>query len=342
MPLIRSGAINGFESLVSKLGRNPITMLKKHDLSHAQLTNPNTYISYSSVASLLEDAAQQCEEPLLGLLLSQRHSPTIIGELYFSLPQWTTLREVLLGLDKYLYLHASGAHLTQVPQGNNVLIEVTIQTGGSESIDQLMQMSVGQLNIFISETLGLKQPNFLLQLTQPAPTTPNNQTLQNMLQRVRFDAPKNGALIPAEWLNRRPQFDEASMRRHFQNYLQTLQQRYPGNLIDQVKSIIVQLLPTGECSLKGVATTLQMHPRALQKALKEDCISYHELLQQTRQNIATDYLRRHSLSISELALNLGFAEASVFSRSFRRWTGMSPKCWQQKYDKEKSLSASPH
>jgi len=32
--------------------------------------------------------------------------------------------------------------------------------------------------------------------------------------------------------------------------------------------------------------------------------------------------------LSELALQLGFADQSHFSRIFRRWTGMTPKAWR--------------
>ncbi len=343
MSLIRSGAISGYESLVSKLGGNPIALLAAHDLSHSQLSDPNTYISYSAVASLLEHSAQSCDEPLFGLLLSQHHHPTVIGELYFSLVQWNTLREVLEALDKYLYLHANGAHLTQVPRGKNVVLELNINTGGTkeDEISQLMQMSVGQLNNFIIESLGLKNPAFPIHLSQPAPQSAPRQQLREICKRIKFDAAENGLCIPADWLDRKPHYDEADIRRHFQDYLKTLQQHYPGdlNMTDQIKVIIRQLLPNGECSLKRVAATLEMHPRALQKALQEQGLSYHALLQQTRLQIAIQHLKQHSLSISELALNLGFAEVSVFSRSFRKWTGMSPKSWQKRHDQDSSLKS---
>lgn len=43
------------------------------------------------------------------------------------------------------------------------------------------------------------------------------------------------------------------------------QRRYPDNLQAQVREIIGQSLPSVECCLGRVATTLELHPRVLQK-----------------------------------------------------------------------------
>ena len=37
------------------------------------------------------------------------------------------------------------------------------------------------------------------------------------------------------------------------------------------------------------------------------------------------------MSITDLAFKLGYAEPSVFSRSFKQWTGLSPRQWQQRH-----------
>ena len=44
--------------------------------------------------------------------------------------------------------------------------------------------------------------------------------------------------------------------------------------------------------------------------------------------IAEQHLRYRSMAVTELALNLGYADVSVFSGNFRQWTGLSPRAWQ--------------
>ena len=118
---------------------------------------------------------------------------------------------------------------------------------------------------------------------------------------------------------------------HLQEHLHYLQSRYPGNLADQARDIIGRLLPTGECCIERVATALGMHERTLQSRLQQNGESYRGLLQQVRQSLAEQQLRYGAQTITELALQLGYAEVAVFSRHFRRWTGISPRAWQKQH-----------
>jgi AraC-like DNA-binding protein len=47
-----------------------------------------------------------------------------------------------------------------------------------------------------------------------------------------------------------------------------------------------------------------------------------------RREAALWHLRQERLSVSELALVLGYSETSAFSRAFRRWFGVSPRQWR--------------
>ncbi|MDX1819212.1 MAG: AraC family transcriptional regulator, partial [Marinobacter sp.] len=76
-------------------------------------------------------------------------------------------------------------------------------------------------------------------------------------------------------------------------------------------------------------SALGMHHRTLQSRLRELGISYRQLLRRTRQRLAEQHLRFDSLSVTDLALQLGYAEVAVFSRHFRQWTGLSPRAWQK-------------
>ena len=146
-----------------------------------------------------------------------------------------------------------------------------------------------------------------------------------LYRRIVFGAPADGVMIPAHWLDRRPRYDDTAVRAHFQRYLLSLQQRYPDNVEDQVREIIGQLLPTGECRVERVAATLGLHPRVLQKRLQRQGSSYVVLLQEVRMSLAQQHLRQGAISITDLALNRGYAEVSIFSRKFKAVTGSTPR-----------------
>ena len=66
-----------------------------------------------------------------------------------------------------------------------------------------------------------------------------------------------------------------------------------------------------------------------ENAAKQQGTSYRQLLQQVRQDFAEQRLHENIQSITDIALQLGYAETAVFSRHFRRWTGKSPRQWRQ-------------
>ena len=53
--------------------------------------------------------------------------------------------------------------------------------------------------------------------------------------------------------------------------------------------------------------------------------AFRGLVDETRKQLAEQYLKDSTLVVSEIAYLLGFAEVSSFSRAFRRWTGRAPR-----------------
>ena len=82
---------------------------------------------------------------------------------------------------------------------------------------------------------------------------------------------------------------------------------------------------------------MDVQPRVLQKRLAQQNSGYSKLLRETRQQIAEQYLANNSMSVTDLALNLGYAEVAVFSRHFKQWTGESPRQWQQRRAQKNAL-----
>jgi len=328
MFLIRSGAIEGYTRLVAALGGNPVRLLAAAGLSESLLRNPNTYLSYSKLAELLEITAIACSEPLFGLRLARTQTSTVLGDISVTVSQQPTVGDAFANINKHLYLHARGVHVAQQQRGEEVQLELKFEITSSRGLNQLVQLSVGQLANFAAEILALSNHAISIYLRQPAPVSDIGLRYGKTYEGMKFDANSDGIRFSAKLLARKPRHDEEALRRHFEDYIQLLKQRYPDSLQDQVRDIIGQALPSGECSLERVAAILELHPRVLQKRLQLQGSSYVALLQETRLTIAREHLRFKSMSITELALNLGYADVSVFSRSFRRLTGMSARQWR--------------
>lgn len=115
------------------------------------------------------------------------------------------------------------------------------------------------------------------------------------------------------------------------NYtLEKIQQKQQNSTTkaEQTKQIIRELLKTHLPDLQSVAYELKISPRTLQRDLKDESITFKELLDSTRSEIAQRYLTNPSLSINEIAYLLGYTDPSNFARAFKKWTSHSPREWR--------------
>ncbi|MDO6588178.1 helix-turn-helix domain-containing protein [Salipiger sp. 1_MG-2023] len=69
---------------------------------------------------------------------------------------------------------------------------------------------------------------------------------------------------------------------------------------------------------------MTMPPSTLRRQLKDQGTSFRDLKAELRQIRAKQLLTTGSLSVAEVAGQLGDAEPSDFSRAFQGWTGTSP------------------
>ena len=101
------------------------------------------------------------------------------------------------------------------------------------------------------------------------------------------------------------------------------------DIVNRVKRVILQKLPSENCTKQQVASELAMSPSALQQKLAARESSFQDLLNQVRKSLALDYMEQSRVSITEMSFMLGFNDTSSFTRAFRRWTGKSPRDYRR-------------
>ncbi|GGO88882.1 AraC family transcriptional regulator [Marinobacterium nitratireducens] len=333
---VRSGGIAGFVELVRQLGANPFELIEQAGLGHAQLRNPDTYIPYPRLAELLELAAHRCQSPLFGLLLAERQASDVLGELMTAVAGSGSVGEAIATAAKYLYLHASDVLLEQEVRSDEVRLGIRFGFSGHLGTDQLTLLSAGHLATFIADLLREDRFGLTLHFRQ-APPPPLQTEQRTRFRRLKFSQEFDGITLRKQQLDFPIVRDEALLRKHFQQYLHQLQSRYPDSLEDQIREVIRQLLPTGECRIEQVAATLDLHTRTLQSRLRERGSSYREILKGTRLELALHHLSRGPVSITDLALRLGYADVAIFSRHFKGWTGVSPREWRKMHKDSSGL-----
>lgn len=97
----------------------------------------------------------------------------------------------------------------------------------------------------------------------------------------------------------------------------------------KVKRVIVDILRGESPTIETVASHINMSVRNLQLKLKEEGTTYSALLAEGRRELAQVYLKDRNAPIDEIAYLLGFSEPSVFHRTFKRWTGITPGLYRK-------------
>ncbi|WP_437965337.1 AraC family transcriptional regulator [Sorangium sp. So ce260] len=146
---------------------------------------------------------------------------------------------------------------------------------------------------------------------------------------VRFDAPHDGISFHRELLDAVP----PSANRTLWEYLCQSAEALSGALAprsreDAVRHAIVRELSSadgGVPSLPRVARALGTTERTLRRHLEAEGTSFRRLVDEVRRERAGSLLRRATVSVTEAALQLGFADATAFSHACQRWFGCAPR-----------------
>jgi AraC-like DNA-binding protein len=95
-------------------------------------------------------------------------------------------------------------------------------------------------------------------------------------------------------------------------------------LSERVRAIFMDRMVTGKFTEDQIAEQLDISLRSLQRRLREERTSYQQLLDETRLELALQYINRTQLSVAQISPLLGFSNSSNFNRAFKRWLGLPP------------------
>ncbi|MEM9309841.1 MAG: AraC family transcriptional regulator [Pseudomonadota bacterium] len=100
----------------------------------------------------------------------------------------------------------------------------------------------------------------------------------------------------------------------------------------RVRATLTELLPTGRSSAEDVCRTLGISRSTLQRRLRREGLAFQTVLDDLRSDLAIRYLTKSALRIDEIAVHLSYRDANSFSRSFRRWIGISPLDYRKRHE----------
>ena len=325
--LVRASALEGFADTVTALGGDPAALLSSAGLP-ADLKDPETWLAYSSLLQLLETAAVQTGCPHFGLELSRQQGPNILGTVGFVMQQAPDVGTALAELARHFVVHNQGAEVFLETKGDLALLGFHVKDTSAIGSRQQYDLSVGVgVNIFRLLCGPQWTPRGVYFIhSQPADLRPFRELLRCPLY---FDWDRNMMSFDAALLQQPISQANEHLHRILEQHINQLRTHFPNNLSAQISYLIRQALLTGDCSIERVSSYLSMNKRTLQRQLKAAGVSYKELLENVRFDIATRYLLDSNGSLTNLADMLCYAELSAFSNAFKQRFKQSPRQWKK-------------
>ena len=114
----------------------------------------------------------------------------------------------------------------------------------------------------------------------------------------------------------------------------SLQQRLAdletASLSTRLSLWIEHQLPAGEPTLAMAADDFHLSVRSLQRRLADEGQHWTGLLEDTRKALVERHMTTPNMTVTQLAFLLGFSEVSAFSRAFRKWYGVPPSRFDER------------
>lgn len=106
----------------------------------------------------------------------------------------------------------------------------------------------------------------------------------------------------------------------------------PGKNLDDVntlRTVIKSYLSDGYPSARFASELLDISERTLARKLSARDLTYGNMIDEVRFEVATELLKKENMRIADIASAVGFSDQANFTRMFRRLCGMTPSEFQQ-------------
>ena len=327
---IRIAPIVVLPQLLREFGVAPGTLLKPFGLSEEYFRNPDNPIAYELMGRIVKASARATGCPHFGLLIGQRGSASTLGATGFLLRHApdvvTALNEAVSNID----LHDRGATAFLEVGDTSAQLGYTIYSSRVEGADQIGDAAVAIMWNIMRGLCGPEWQPIEVCFRHDAPADPGAYGRFFSRAPLRFNAPHNALVFSTDWLARPVQQADPLMRHHMLQHIDEMRRYSNQDFRDQAYQALLFLLGSQHCTLDELARHFSMHPRTLNRRLKDSGTSFRALHSEARHQTARQLLCDTRSSIQTIASLLGYSDATAFNRAFSRWEGTPPTSWRRK------------
>jgi AraC-like DNA-binding protein len=316
---------------IDSYGYDSAELFAEAGLDHAKLRDPLARFSSLSVYELWKIATLTIKDPCFGLTVASFWHPTTMYALGYSWLASDNLAEAFDCTARYTHIVNTAAQGVIQVESTRDNYKVVIETGRMvmSPLDASVDAVLAMLLIMCRSAYG---PNFRLRRVSCMHGKPEeSEGFEKLFEApVEFSQDENSiwidpAIVEEPLATANPEL--VRINNHIvTDYLAQLDRADIGM---QVRSKLIEHLPGGHANEAEIASSINVSQRSLQRKLKEQGMSFTQLVENTRRELGLQYVRDPQHSFNEIAFLLGFTEPANFSRAFKRWYGKTPTQYRQ-------------
>ena len=294
----------------------------------AAAADPLTLIPHERVRRLLASAAKHFDDPDFAVNLGASLRIEHLGMLGFALRASRSLQEALVVMQRYDHL-LSPEHQVRMRVEHKVL---ELYWGPALTSRAIVEEANICGFVQIVRTLANTDAVPLFVGFTGAPPASAAAYERFFGCEVKFAQPYASIRAPEHYLKAMLQRGERALLTVLERELVKVEasRTVPQTFEKTVARLVEKLAANGVPTAEEVADRLNTTVRQLNQTLANEGKLYRDVRDATLRKMSERYLADHQLSLGEVAQRLGYSEQSAFTRSFRRWAGVSPRAWRRR------------
>ncbi len=326
----------GYDRVASTLALRPLLqefgvelaqVLAQSGLPAALFDHPDNLIPFRQGSRLLGLCVDLTGCAHLGLLIG-RHTPLeslgIVADLIKVSPN---VRSALQLLSRYLTLSDGGGLATLSEDSRFASYSYALYEPGVECAEVVYDLVLASIWNIVRALCGNRWLPHEIQFMRRRP--PDTRPYRGFLRApLRFDCERSAVVFDKTWLDVPLRSADPQRLLILEAQARAIEARTTGELPAQVRRVLRRQMLSGSTSMHQVAAELAMHRRTLDRKLQPYGVGFQSLCDEVRHEVARQLLSDTSMPLIAIAQSLHFADASVFTRAFRRWSGTTPSQWR--------------
>lgn len=323
-PTIRSSVLNGYSELAVSLGLDPLKLIGSIGLPSGSLSHPDLMLAIDSVCALLELSAENSRQITFGLSLAGNRKLSHLGELGLVLRDQPTLGHMARALEGFSRLHNEALVFASEEKGQYTNLYLETKVSADTLTRQFSEFLLGStfkmcLSIF-GDACREMQVCF-----RHGPPPDEQKHIEFFGSKPLFNFEFNGFIYKSSLLDQINAHADPMFSQYTLGLVQGLRSSSMSvNNTDEVKRVVMQLLPNGKCSAEQIAACLAVDRRTVNRQLSKEGQSISSVMDSVRQELSTQYVLQSDLPIADIAPLLGFRSASGLVTWYKRKFGKAP------------------